>query len=68
MKALAALLCEIRKRIFSFGKIPPKHIAYAVASVSNLPMSVHLTESENAFQANKMSLQFLASLESYNFI
>lgn len=56
MKALAALFGEIRNWIFSFGKIPPKHIAYAVVSLSNLPMSVHLTESENAFQANKMSL------------
>jgi len=55
MKVLAVLFCEMRRQIF-LRKISPKHIAYTPVSISKLPMSVHLTESENVFQANKMSL------------
>lgn len=68
MNALAALSCEIIKHISFLRKTPPEHPAHAVVWVSQLPMSVHLTESENGFQANKMPLLFLARLESYSFI
>lgn len=56
MKALAVLFCEIRKQMFSLKKILHKHIAYTPVLIRKLPMSVHLTESENVFQANKMSV------------